>query len=391
MSKELFEGINLDLLAGVEASFDNKAVTSAQSVDTDDENNDKLDDKSNDKLDVGGLINVEEIADLDEPVIYSKDKKDIDDKTPSEDKSVPSTPLSSLVSTLVDEGVLPSLDEEELGEIKSASDLIAIINKQVKSNEFADLTEDQKEYLTALRSGVPNEAYRQQKSIESQYNNIQEYNLESDDSLELRKLLIKQDFIIKGYDEATATKYSERSVNLGEDVDDSKAALKRLQEYQKQATSNLLKEAEESKKAAEKAAEERLNTIKDKIKSTEEILPSMKINTKSKDKVYDLLTKPAGQDSNGNPVNAIVNSMINDQEYLIKLAYLHHITDGMTKWDKIVSTSKSAAINKLDEQLKKEEFARQTADTNSGATGSRANKGNKSIADDILNAFGSMI
>lgn len=389
MSKELFEGINLDLLAGAEASFDNNSVTSAQNVDTEDDGDTKA--TRTDAVDTSGMINIDDIADSDEAVIESKNNKDIDDKTPSEDKSVPSTPLSSLVSTLVDEGVLPSLDEEELGEIKSASDLIAIINKQVKSNEFADLTEDQKEYLTALRSGVPNEAYRQQKSIESQYNNIQESNLESDDSLELRKLLIKQDFIIKGYDEATATKYSDRSVNLGEDVDDSKAALKRLQEYQKQTTGNLLKEAEESKKAVEKAAEERLTTIKDKIKSTDEILPSMKINTKSKDKVYDLLTKAAGQDSNGNPVNAIVNSMINDQEYLIKLAYLHHITEGMTKWDKIVSTSKSAAINKLDEQLKKEEFARQTADTNSGATGSRATKGTKSIADDILNAFGSMI
>ncbi|NDB58376.1 hypothetical protein EB001_08010, partial [bacterium] len=174
MSKELFEGINLDLLAGAEASFDNNSVTSAQNVDTEDDGDTKA--TRTDAVDTSGMINIDDIADSDEAVIESKNNKDIDDKTPSEDKSVPSTPLSSLVSTLVDEGVLPSLDEEELGEIKSASDLIAIINKQVKSNEFADLTEDQKEYLTALRSGVPNEAYRQQKSIESQYNNIQESN-----------------------------------------------------------------------------------------------------------------------------------------------------------------------------------------------------------------------
>lgn len=389
MSKELFDGINLDLLAQAEASFDNKVVTSAESVSTED------DDKSEPKeitpaVNDLGLINIDEIADLDEPVIDSKDNKDIDDKTPSEDKSVPSTPLSSLVSTLVDEGVLPSLDEEELGEIKSAADLISVINKQIKSNEYADLTEDQKEYLTALRSGVPNETYKQQKNIEAQYDNIQESNIEAEDSLELRKILIKQDFLIKGYDEATATKYSERSVNLGEDVEDAKGALKRLQEYQKNVTSNLIKEAEESKKEQERKANEKLDNIKNKIKSTEEILPSMKINTKSKDKVYELLTKPAGQDSNGNPVNAIVNSMINDQEYLIKLAYLHHITEGMTKWDKVISSAKSAAVNKLDEQLKKQEFARQTADTNSGATGNKTNKTNKSIADDILNAFNSM-
>lgn len=389
MSKELFEGINLDLLAGAEASFDNTSVTSAQSVDTEDDGDTKA--PRAEAVDTSGMINIDDIADLDEPVVESKDKKDIDDKTPSEDKSVPSTPLSSLVSTLVDEGVLPSLDEEELGEIKSGADLIAIINKQIKSNEFADLTDDQKEYLTALRSGVPNQTYTQQKNIESQYSNIQDSNLEADDALELRKILIKQDFMIKGYDEATANKYSERSVNLGEDVEDSKGALKRLQEYQKNATAGLIKEAEEAKKAQETAATERLDNIKNKIKSTDEILPSMKINIKSKDKVYDLLTKAAGQDSNGNPVNAIVNSMINDQEYLIKLAYLHHITDGMTKWDKIISTAKSAAVNKLDEQLKKEEFTRQTADTHSGATGNKVNKPNKSIADDILNAFGSMI
>ena len=48
----------------------------------------------------------------------------------------PSSPLTSLTSALREDGVLSSLTDDEMKNIKSGEDLIKVIRKQIEKNEF---------------------------------------------------------------------------------------------------------------------------------------------------------------------------------------------------------------------------------------------------------------
>jgi len=278
------------------------------------------------------------------------DNEDIDEDTPDSEES-PSSPLTSLTSALHEDGVLSSLTAEELKEIKSASDLMGVIRKQVESNEYSDLTDDQKEYLKAMRAGVPDATYRQSKQTVDQVSKIDPSKLEDEDSEDFRRQILVQDFLSKGFDQEDADKYAGRSIDLGEDIEDSKKALSRLKATEEERLKNLTVEAEANKKAAQENYNKRVNDIKLKVNATKEILPNIKINEATQGKIFDLMTKTAGYDKNNNPVNAVVKNMMEDQDYVIKLNYLHELTDGLKDFSSLTGTVGSSAVNKLDKAL----------------------------------------
>ena len=295
-------------------------------------------------------------------------EEDIDEDAPDSEES-PSSPLTSLTSALREDGVLSSLSDEELKEIKSGSDLIKVIRKQIENNEYSDLNEDQKEYLKALRNGVPEDSYRQAQNSSKQLADISPYDLEGEDKLEFRRKVLTQDFIVKGFEQAEAEKYAERSIDLGEDVEDSKKALARLQKVEKDNLTRLSKEAEARNKQAQENYQKRLNELKTKVLGTNEVIPNIKVNEDTQNKVYDLMTKTAGYDRNNNPVSAVVKSMIEDQDYLVKLNYLHHLTDGFKSWDALTGPVSNSAVNKLDRAL-----AAQDAKIKQGVSGKSGKK-----------------
>lgn len=302
-----------------------------------------------------------------EEYVQSNDE-DIDEDAPDSEEST-SSPLTSLTSALREDGVLSSLSDDELKEIKSGSDLINVIRKQIQNNEYSDLTEDQKEYLNALRKGVPENSYREAKSSSKQLADINPYDLEGEDSLDFRRKILTQDFLVKGFEKEEAEKYAERSIDLGEDIEDSKKALGRLQKVEKDRIARLSEEAEVKNKEAQDNYQKRLNTLKTKVLGTNEVIPNLKVNEDTQNKVYDLMTKTAGYDKNNNPVSAVVKHMIEDQDYLVKLNYLHHLTDGFKSWKALTGPVSNSAVNNLDRAL-----AAQDAKIKQGVSGKTRKK-----------------
>lgn len=303
---------------------------------------------------------------------------------PPKSKGTSSSPITSLTSALYEEGVLASLTEEEIAEIKSGEDLLKVIKEQIRNNEFSDLNEDQKEYLKALRNGVPEEDFRTLKQQVSQISSLKVDDLKGEESSELRMAILKQDFLSRGFDEADATKHAKRSVDLGEDEEDAAKALVRIQATEKAKLKQLAEEAEARKKAEEEASKSKVNSIKEKITNTQEIIPGVKFNARTKDKVFELMTKTVDHDKNNNPVNAVVKEMISNPDYLIKLYYLHHVTDGLKDWSKVKSGGKTEAVERLENTLR-EQDAKITTGASTRARGS--NNSNSDIVN-FLNSLG---
>lgn len=310
--------------------------------------------KQNSSLDDEELKTELEEFEIDENSLEGLEEDNIENETDNNNSSSDESfsPVTSLASSLFEEGVLASLTKEEVEKIKSGEDLIEAIKKQVKENEFADLTEEEKDYLDAIRKGVPLDEYIKSKEAYNSYESIEDEDLESEENKNLRFQLIKNSFLLKGIDESKAEKLTKRAFDIGEDVEDAKTALEELKKYEKDNIENIKKEKQIEREKLIKQQAEEFNTIRNLVNTTEEVIPGFKIDENSKKAVERLITKPFTKDKNGNQVNEVIGKMIEDKNYFVKLHYIHHLTEGFTKFDKFVNKAKTQAVKTLEEKLK---------------------------------------
>lgn len=320
-----------------------------------DKDQDKDDNKdSNDDQNKGDDQDLEKDknGDSDDDQEESVADKDKLEKDSSDESESPSQKLySSLASALAEEGIISSLDDP----IKSPEDLFNVIKNEIKKNEFSDLTEDQKEYLVALRAGVPVEEYKQTKSFESKLEQLTEEDLES--SEELRKSIIIQDYMNQGMSQEKSEKLAQRAIDLSEDLNEAKEALGSIKQFtkaqlQKRIEDNKAREAQMLKKQ-----QDDLKALKKQVDSLKEVIPGVQVNEKVKNQIYDSMTKTVGKTPDGKPLNALTKArMENPSDFTIKLHYLFNVTNGFKNFDKIVKTSKSKAVKELDDLLKGNTF-----------------------------------
>ncbi len=277
---------------------------------------------------------------------------DTEDTTSINDSPVDnsSSPLQLLANTLRTGGVI---DVSEDFKIESTEELLDAIRDTISKNELADLTDEQKEYVEAIRVGIP------QKEVETNINNrkildgITEESIASDENENLRKILITQEFIAQGIAESKAVKLADRSIELGEDVEDAKEAYNSLKTIE---SNRIAKEIENKKKQeieAKKAAETKLSKLKDKILNTEEFIPGLKPNATTKETVFKNMTKVVGYDDKGNGINAIMKARLEDPEAFETIeSYLFTLTKGFKDFSTFKRSVKSDAIKDLDKALK---------------------------------------
>lgn len=258
--------------------------------------------------------------------------------------------LFSFASTLVEDGVLPSLDLKE-AKIKSTEDLINAIKTEIKKNEFADLTPLQKEAIEAFRSGIPAETFWQRKSEGEKLNQITKDTLEN--NLELRKDLIKRDFLSKGYSEDKAEKFVQRSIDLGEDIDDAIDALEGQKKLLEMQTQREIAEAKQREEDMLKQHKEQLKQLENMVyDETKEVIPGIHFNKMLADEVYNSMTKIVDE-VQGQPVNKLMKDRLeNPIEFEFKLHYLYNLTKGFKDFSKLNRVAKTKAVKDFEEKLK---------------------------------------
>lgn len=364
--EDLFDDVDFTDNSAVDSSeFEKEPVVTDDTTDDDAGDDDSPANDNKDKSkDIPGVID----STFFEKEIENQDS--VDD--PSADSS--SSPLQLLASTLRAEGLI-DLEEDE--EVKDSKDLLAAWRKTIAKNELSDLTEEQKTYVQALRNGIPEEEVKQN------FNNIKALESVTNESITanegLRKTLIAQDFIAKGIDEAKAMKLAERSVDLGEDIDDAKEALNSLKEIEKTRIVKTNAQREAEKKAELKQAEEKLSKLKEVVLNKEEFIPNMKVNATTKEKIFKNMTEIAEYDSKGNPLNAITAARMKDPEnFEMMESFFFTITKGFTDFSKFTKSVKSTAIDELDKSL-------QSNNVGGGTPNSIRSTSSKGLADAIAN------
>ena len=247
-----------------------------------------------------------------------------------------STPLSSILSALKDDGILPDVDDKLIKEAKTPEDFATIIEQQVE----ARLDAANKRVKEALDSGIPVNEVKEYEGLISYLDTINDAAIEqADDAGEaLRKDLIYQDFINRGFKPERAKKEVEKSFTAGTDIEDAKNALESNKEYFVGKYNDVINENKQAKAAAIEAQRKQREQFIKKINDTNEPFNGIKLDPGIKKKILDNATKIVEKDSDGTmytPVQKYIKDNPIDAQYYLSLLYT--LTDGFKNIDKLVS------------------------------------------------------
>lgn len=258
---------------------------------------------------------------------------------------------SSIASALKEEGILSALDEETLSKIQTPEDFAEAMENELK----AKLDERQKRIDEALQAGVEPDEVRKYEGTINYLNTITEDAIsdESANGEKLRKQLIFQDFLNRGFSKERAQRETQKSFNSGSDVEDAKEALASNKEYFQQEYEDLIAEARAEEEAEKARTKKEAEELKKSILDEKEIFKGLELDKTTREKVYNSISKPVYKDpETGQYLTAIQKyERDNRQDFLKKIGLLFTMTDGFTNLDKLVKPTATKQVKKSLREL----------------------------------------
>jgi len=273
--------------------------------------------------------------------VGSGDNKETQEQEASssvETKDPPSKPnlYSSITGALKEDGVFPELDQEEISKIQTPEDFAKAMQKVVE----ARLDETNKRINEALTVGVNPTQIQQYEGTINYLNSLQDTDIsdEGDKGSEVRKRLIFQDYINKGFTEERATREVNRSFSSGEDIQDAKDAKESLKSSYIKEYQDIINSQKSSEEEAIKTRDKEILDLKKSMVEDKEVFTGVEIDPITRKKAFDSVTKPVFKDEKGNLYTAVQKYQIeNPTEFRKKLGVLYAMTDGFKDINKLIA------------------------------------------------------
>lgn len=335
------EELSLDNILGAE-EIDN-LFTDADTEETQEEDSTQDDDPkqgtdNNTQDKVTTEVNADELfADKPESVGSGDDNiKEQEDTTPKGDGTSPKNFYSSIAKALKEEGIFPDLEDDSFSNIKDPEDFRDLIENQIK----AGLDERQRRIDEALNVGVePDEIKRYENTLQFLESiNDDALKDESQKGEDLRKNLIFQDFINRGYSKERATREVKKSLDSGSDIEDANEALKSNKEFFKDKYNELINDAKAESQHEEEQRKQQAEKLRTSILEDKKVFGDLVIDKPTRQKIYNNIAKPVYKDPDtGDYYTALQKyEMENRTDFLKNIGILFTLTDGFKNLDNLV-------------------------------------------------------
>lgn len=330
-----------------------------------DTTSDETDDNKTNEDNKTTEVNVEELFTEPESVGRENNNNEEQEDTndPNDDGSSPNF-FSSIAAALVDEGVFPDLNEDEISQIKGPEDFRDLIDRQIKSG----IDEANQRVLEALNAGVEPTAIQNYERVLSYLNSIDDATLEdeSEKGENLRKNIIYQDYINRGFSKERATKEVEKSFRAGTDIEDAKESLTGNKDFYKDQYDDLIKEGKEAEAKEAKKQKEQAEELKKSILTEKKIFGDIEIDKNTRQRVYDNIAKPIYKDPDSGEYLTAVQKYQREHpvEFSKNLGLLFTLTDGFKNVDTLVGGKVKKEVKKGLREL--ETKIRSTSSSTSG-------------------------
>ena len=351
------EGLGLDNLLGaeeVEKLFSNQAETqseetdSAGNQDTGNQENNEHSDNDEDTAEV-------DFSDLfgNQPESVGSGEKSEGNGGAPESNDASGTPTTNLFSSIArilrDKGVFPDLSDETLGTINDEAALEKLFNDKVDSM----LDERQQRLEKVLNSGATpdevqnyNQALNLSQFLESRdtYDLLIQEGAKGDD---LRKKMMYQDYINRGFSEERAERMITKSFESGTDIEDAKEAFESCKKFYKDIIDDFQKAADNRQKQQKAKEEKQYADLKKHLLDTESFYDGVKVDKVTRQKAYDLITKPVFKDEQGYYLTALQQyQREHPMEFMENVALVYALTDGFKTVEKMTKTKVNAGLKK---------------------------------------------
>ena len=362
------EELSLDNILGAE-EIENLFVEDDETQGTPPANGEppkKEEEPSKDKEETTEVVDVDNLfTDTPESVGSGKENtEEKEDTTPKGDGTSPKNFYSSIAKALKEEGIFPDLDDDGLSKVKDPEDFRDLIDQQIK----AGLDERQKRIDEALNAGVEPTEIRKYENTINFLDSIKEENIsdEGDKGEKLRKDLIYQDFINRGYSKERAAREVQKSFNAGTDIDDAKEALKSNIDFFRDKYDELVNDAKSETEQEERERKEQAEKLKSSILNDKDVFGDLSVDKSTRQKIYDNIAKPVYKDpETGEYFTAIQKyEMENRTDFLKNIGLLFTLTDGFKNLDGLVKGKVKKEVKKGLREL--EHTLNNTARTSDG-------------------------
>ena len=270
---------------------------------------------------------------------------------------------SSIAAAFSEDGIFPDLDDETISKIKGPDDLADIVEKQIQ----AKFNERQKRIDDALNAGVEPDEIKSYENTISYLDDIKDDAIVAEDNNgeNLRKRLIYQDFINRGWSKERAQREVTKSFNAGTDIEDAKEALSSNKEFFKEQYTSLLDEAKAAEQEEIQRTKEEAAQLKKSILEDKKVFGEINIDAATRQKIFDNVSKPIYKDEDGNYLTAVQKYQLeNKADFLKNLGIIYTLTDGFKNLEGLVKGKVNKEVRKGLREL--EHTINNTARTSDG-------------------------
>ena len=340
------EGLSLDnIMTGEEA-----ANLFSQEQESTEENEVETPKDKEENKEATEVVDVDSLFTEEPESVGSGDNNKEKEDTTSKEGTSPNF-YSSIAKTFAEDGVFQNLDEEALSKVNDAESFLDLVEQQVQSK----LDEKQKRIDQALNAGIePTQIQRFENNMKI-LNSITEDSIseEGEKGENLRKNIIYEDYIQKGFSKERAIKAVERSIAAGTDIEDAKEALQSCKDQVNKAYNDAIKKAEEEKANEEKELKEQAEALKKSILSDKKPFGDLEIDKSTRQRVFDAISKPVFTDpETGERLTALQKYEADNHNDFIKYVGLTYVlTDGFKSLDGLVKGKVKKEVGKSLKEL----------------------------------------
>ena len=348
----------------IEGLFEDQEIQDTQPEENE-ENPDENQENNNEETEETTEVTTENTSEKPEGVGSEDNIEEQEDTTSNKSGSSPKNNFySSIAKAFAEEGIFPDLDDESASKIKTPEEFRDLIEDRIKS----ELDERQKRVDEALNAGVEPSDIRKYENTISYLDSIKDETItsENEEGEKLRKQLIYQDFVNRGYSQERATREVKKSFDAGTDIEDAKEALKSNLEFFQGQYDNLIEEAKAEEEKEIKQRKEQAEKLKKSILEDKEVFGELSIDKKTRQKIFDNISKPVYKDPNTGQIFTALQKyeMENRTDFLKNVSLVFTLTDGFKNLDGLIKGKVKKEVKKGIREL--ENVLNNTARTSDG-------------------------
>ena len=262
---------------------------------------------------------------------------------------------SSVLNALKEDGILPELSDEDITNVKDDEGFKDAIEKVIQDR----LDERTKRIENALNAGADIGEIKQYENILSTLNNIDEDALKQEGAKgdDLRRRIIAQDLMNRGYSEDKIKREVKKSFDAGTDIEDAIEALQANVQFYTQKYGDLIEEGKEQAKKYKEDMRRQGEELRKSIVEDKGIFDEIGMDKRMRQKVYDNISKPSYKTKDGNWLTEIQKyQMENQADFLKYVSLFYTMTDGFKDLSplikKQVKKERTSSIKELENKLK---------------------------------------